>query len=283
MSPPKKADLIGSYHAQPYPISRTAGIDTVDLGRAKHHIPILFEVDVTAARVAIRRRKEQTGEGLSFTGWAIKCLAQAVSENRRVQAMRQGRKRLVVFDNVNVSIAVNRAATASETSENLPMPYVIRKASEKSVEQIHAEIRAAQTRPLGAGEQMIDTQRKPPSPRMLRVFFSLPGFMRRGLFWNRLLKDPFYAKRTMGTVNVTSVGMFAEIGGGGSWGIPAEMHPLLVALGGIARKPGLVGDRVEPREVLGVSVLFDHDVVDGALVAVFLDRFRHLMEGAFGL
>jgi pyruvate/2-oxoglutarate dehydrogenase complex dihydrolipoamide acyltransferase (E2) component len=77
--------------------------------------------------------------------------------------------------------------------------------------------------------------------------------------------------------------MFAKIGIGGSWGIPLGHHPLVVALGGIARRPGIVDDRIEIREVLSVTVLFDHDVIDGAPVAVFLQRLRELMESGSGL
>ena len=103
------------------------------------------------------------------------------------------------------------------------------------------------------------------------------------MYWNRLFRDPFRVKRTMGTVSVTSVGMFGKVSGGSSWGIPEEFHPLTVALGAVALKPAMVGDRVEAREFLGMTIVFDHDVVDGAPVAMFLQRLRDLMESAYGL
>lgn len=62
-----------------------------------------------------------------------------------------------------------------------------------------------------------------------------------------------------------------------------EFHPLTVALGAIARKPAVVGDRVEARDFLGMTIVFDHDVVDGAPVAMFLQRLRELMESGYGL
>ena len=55
-------------------------------------------------------------------------------------------------------------------------------------------------------------------------------------------------------------------------GIPVEFHPLTVALGAIARKPGVVRDRVKARDFLGMTIVFDHDVVDGTPVAMFLQR-----------
>jgi len=117
----------------------------------------------------------------------------------------------------------------------------------------------------------------------MRLFASLPFFVRKTLDWNRLLRDPFRMKRMMGTVAVTAVGMFGKVGGGSSWGIPIEFHPLTVALGAIARKPAIVGERVEPREFLGMTLMFDHDVIDGALMAMFLQRLRELIESGYGL
>ncbi len=256
---------------------------TVRIGMARHHIPVLAEVDVTSARAAIAKRKEATGERLSFTGWVIKCLAQVASEHKRVHALRLGRHKLVLFDDVDVNIVVQRRLEGTEPPECLPMPYVIRKANAKTVEAIHAEIRAAQARALAPGEQTIDLAERMPSPRTIRFFASMPLFVRKAVYWNRLFRDPFRVKRMMGTVSVTSVGMFGKVSGGSSWGIPVEFHPLTVALGAIARKPAVVGDRVEAREFLGMTIVFDHDVVDGAPVAMFLQRLREVVESGHGL
>ena len=275
--------LVGTFTELPFPAARVVGTDTVRIGMTRHHIPILAEVDVTAARAAIQKRKEATGEGLSFTGWIIKCLAQAATEHKRVHALRRGKHRLVLFDDVDVNIVVQRRLEGTDPPEYLPMPYVIRKANEKTVEAIHREIRAAQARALEPGEQTIDLAEKMPSPRTIRIFASMPFVVRKWLYWNRLFRDPFRVKRTMGTVSVTSVGMFGKVAGGSAWGIPVEFHPLTVALGAISRKPAVVGERVEAREFLGMTFVFDHDVIDGAPMALFLQRVRELVETAYGL
>ena len=103
------------------------------------------------------------------------------------------------------------------------------------------------------------------------------------MYWNRLFRDPFRVKRTMGTVSVTSVGMFGKVSGGSSWGIPVEFHLLTVALGAIARKSAMAEDRVEACEFLGMTVVFDHDVVDGAPVTRFLQWLRELMKSGYEL
>ena len=273
-------DVIGTYDEREFPESRTATLDTLDLGIKKHHIPLLLEVDVTEAREYMRVLKSRTGEGLSFTAWVMKCIGQAVSEHKHIQAMRKGRTRLVLFDDVDISVVVERSvAHSDDPSETLPMPYVVRKANEKSVRQIHNEIRSAQEESLEAGEVQLGARR---NVRLTMAFALMPRFVRNLLVWRRLTKDPFFAKRTMGTIVVTSVGGFGKDSGYG-WGIPIAIHPLVFALGNIARKPGIVGEEITIREYLSLTVLFDHDVTDGAPVVRFVRRLKELLESSYGL
>ncbi len=271
-------DDIGTFEQRKFPESRTATLDWLDLGQKKHHIPILLELDVTVARNLIHSLKQKTGERLSFTGWVIKCIGQAVSEHKYIHAMRKGKRSLILFDDVDISVVVERVASHT-SSETLPMPYVIKKANEKSVREIHAEIRSAQAQPLEDGEVQLGTSR---SASLTRLFSVMPRFVRDLVIWRRLTNDPFFAKKTMGTVVVTSVGVSGK-GGVNGWGIPTGVHPLVIALGGIARKPGVIGDRIDIREYLAMTVLFDHDVTDGAPVARFIQRLKELIESGYGL
>lgn len=271
---------IGHYEERTFPAFRTPTLDILDLGMRKHHIPVLLEVDVTEARKQIQSGKTQTGKGLSITGWVVTCIGQAVSEHKPVHAMRKGRKHLILFDDVDISIVVERAVgDRDHPSETLPMPYVVRKANAKTVNEIHEEIRTAQATSFGTGEVQLGTRR---DTRLTRVFTMLPPFLRTVLVWRRLMHDPFFAKNMMGTVTVTSMGSIATSGGYG-WAIPIGVHPLIISLGSIARKPGLVGDEITIREYLSMTVLFDHDVTDGAPVARFLRRLKELLESGYGL
>ena len=88
-------------------------------------------------------------------------------------------------------------------------------------------------------------------------------------------------KDNMGTVGVTSVGMF---GRGAGWGIPlAAPTPLMVTVGGIGEKPALVDGRVANREYLSLTISVDHEVVDGAPAARFTQRLKELIESGYGL
>jgi pyruvate/2-oxoglutarate dehydrogenase complex dihydrolipoamide acyltransferase (E2) component len=54
-------------------------------------------------------------------------------------------------------------------------------------------------------------------------------------------------------------------------------------VGSMAWKPAVVEGRIEPREILNLSVLFDHDVVDGAPATRFVRRLMELIESGHGL
>jgi pyruvate/2-oxoglutarate dehydrogenase complex dihydrolipoamide acyltransferase (E2) component len=271
-------DPLGVFDEHPYPLSRTATLDTLRWGRKRFHIPLMVEVDVTQARDAIRRDKELTGEGKSFTGWIIACLGQAVSEHPHVHALRKGRRKLIVFHDVDVAIVIERAVSTGGANKTLPMPYIIRHANSKSVAAIHAEIREAQKAPVASGQVQVEASQ---SARMIGLFNHLPAFARDLLVWRRLQSDPFYMKRMMGTVGVTAIGMAGH--GGIGWGIPLGIHPLVVAVGGISQRPHLADGQLTNREHLALTVLFDHTVTDGAPVARFLGRLQELMEDGYGL
>jgi pyruvate/2-oxoglutarate dehydrogenase complex dihydrolipoamide acyltransferase (E2) component len=274
MHPP---DLIGSFEERKFPDFRNATIDTLIWGRKRHHIPILLEIDVTDARDTIRDQKK-TGQGISFTGWIVKCLAQAVSEHKSIHAVRKGKRRLVIFEDVDVTIIVERAVGQPVAGETLPMPYIIRKANEKTVATIHSEIRTAQQRPVVAGEVQINSTR---AAWLTNLFTILPQFVRDLFFWQPLFRDPFSIERRMGTVSVTSLAMAGQ--SGMSWGIPIGIHPLIVAVGAISKRPGIADEQIVIREYVGLTILFDHDVTDGAPVARFIMRLQKLMADGYGL
>jgi pyruvate/2-oxoglutarate dehydrogenase complex dihydrolipoamide acyltransferase (E2) component len=266
--------LISDFEQREFPNFRNPTIDTLIWGRKRHHIPILLEIDVTEARRAIHDRQALTGQRISFTGWMIKCIAQAVSEYKFIHAVRKG-NRLVIFDDVDINIVIERSVGKDET---LPMPYIIRKANEKTVAEIHTEIRAAQQSPVATGEVQIASSR---TAWMTKLGTMLPRFIRDRFFWQPLFRDPFRIKLMMGTVSVTSLAIAGQ--NGMSWGIPIGIHPLLIAVGAIAKRPGVVDEQIVIREYVGLTVMFDHDVTDGAPVARFIRRLEELMAGGYGL
>ena len=143
----------------------------------------------------------------------------------------------------------------------LGTPYVVRAANQKTWRAIHDEIRAAQSTPASGFKR-------------IRFYPYIPGFIRR-LFWWLLLHHPSLMKRIAGTVSITAVGMFGK---GGGWAIPITGYTLILALGGIASKPVTIDQRIESREVLSMTISVDHDIVDGAPAARFVQQLKELIE-----
>ncbi len=240
-------------------------IDGMDLAGRKHCIHGLVEVDITQARDKLRLVKEKTGETLSFTGFVVYCCAKAVDEDKHLHAYLDWRGRLVLFDDVDVSLPVERRQQGSP----VVLQTVIRSANRKSAWEIHREIRALQEKELGQTSW----------GRWLRWYLLVPRFVRR-LFFRLAQRAPSLIKGFNGTVLVTSVGMFGTRSG---WGVPLPGHTLSVTIGGIAAKPVLIDGRSENREHLCLTVTFDHDIVDGGPAARFVQRFATLVEEGAGL
>jgi pyruvate/2-oxoglutarate dehydrogenase complex dihydrolipoamide acyltransferase (E2) component len=265
---------IGPYDVVPFRPERNATIDTVRWAKKRHEVVTLLEVDVTEARNAIRAHRARTGEGLSFTAWVVGCVGRAAAEHPGVHAVRLGKRRLVRFQEVDVAVVIERTIGAEAERETLPMPYVVRKANEKTPLEIHTELREAQSSPVQAGSAALDSG---PRPWLQAAFFRLPAWLRDLLVWRWLLRSPIRMKRTMGTIALTATGMAAP--GVLAWGIPLSIHPMAIGVGGIADRSTGSG----PAEVLALTVVFDHAVTDGAPVGRFIRRLHQLMIQADGL
>ena len=253
-----------NYRVIPFPKLRRLMVDGGRMGRQKHIVHGLVEIDITCARQAIHDHKAHTGETLSFTAFVMACLGQAVDMNKHMHAYRTWRDRLVIFDDVDV----NTMFEVEVGGHKIIRPHVIRAVNQKTFRDIHAEIRAFQAGHEGSREG-----------NFIGWFVLLPGFIRR-LFFGVLFKSPHWLKEMNGTVLMTAVGMF---GSGGGWGIPVPNHTLQITLGGVAEKPGFVDGQIEKREYLCVTISFDHDIVDGAPAARFTQRLKELIESGYGL
>ena len=84
------------------------------------------------------------------------------------------------------------------------------------------------------------------------------------------------ARRRVGTVTLTSVGMFL---GGSGHGIGVQtIMPLTVLVGGVTERPWVVDDEIVVRKILDLTVTIDHTTVDGGPAARFGATLRELLE-----
>jgi pyruvate/2-oxoglutarate dehydrogenase complex dihydrolipoamide acyltransferase (E2) component len=257
------------YQLIPFPKIRRGYIDVLREGQRKHMIHALLEVDVTTARQYRREHKAKTGESLSFTAFIIACLGKAIDENKMMHAYRKGRNQLILFDEVDVNTQIER----DMDDHKIVMPCIIRAANTKTFREIHQEIRLAQATEKEQVGKFKGMQ------RLSFFLVSLPTFI-RGFYWCAIRRSPHLFKRGGGTVGMTAVGMFGE---GSGWGIPIATHTLMITLGGIGVKPGVVDGHMAIREYLNMTMSFDHDIIDGAPAARFAMRLKELIESGFGL
>jgi pyruvate/2-oxoglutarate dehydrogenase complex dihydrolipoamide acyltransferase (E2) component len=254
---------------RPYRVMREAAeravvIDAGRLGIRRHVVHALVAFDITRARQVLHERAAQTGRSLSLTAFFVRSLATAVGAHPQVCAYRTrgiGGRRLVVFDDVDVVTMIETEVGGTA------VPHIIRAANRKSFQQINDEIRGVQSEP----------GRSAPWKGVATWTGRLPRFLRDLSYW-AIRRNPHRFKEYAGTAIVTSVGMF---GHGGGWGVGfLPMHTLGVTLGGIEQRPAYVEGEVVPREFISVTISVDHDVVDGAPAARFVDHLRQVVESA---
>jgi pyruvate/2-oxoglutarate dehydrogenase complex dihydrolipoamide acyltransferase (E2) component len=263
-----KSDILGRYTVRDLPGTRFFSIDMLAIGVRKHHVMGLVEVDVTDAMKTLARRKE-SGEPVTLTAWATRCISQVAAEQPEAHAVRK-RNRLFVFDDVDLTVMVE----GELGGKRVPRPYLLRKANEKTLSQINEELSGSKkTRDEGL---VLGNER---AARMAKLYLRMPRVLGR-TFWRVLSNSPSLTKKMTGTVLVTSLGMFGNVS---AWALPITTLPLCFALGSVTRKPGMVGDSIEARDFLHLTIMFDHDVVDGAPAARFTARLAELMESAFEL
>jgi len=230
----------------------------------------LFEVDVTTARDFLHAHQQATGESLSFTAFILTCFAHTVAEDTSLQACRNGRHQLVLFDAVDVALPIEREIAGQKQ----PIIAIIRAANTKTVRQIHDEIRAAQVgqaTQVWAGFDAAAWLRVLPMV-VIRLGWALFCWLRQTF--------PALQQRYGGTVGLTAIGMFGK---GGGWGIPLNDHALDVTVGGIASKPGIVDGQMAIRDYLSITLSINHALIDGAPAARFAQRFKERIEQGDGL
>jgi hypothetical protein len=252
-----------------YPKSR---LPTVDLGRLaarKHVMYGLLEVDVTAARRALRLLRRQHQE-VSFIAWMIKTIGDCVARNRRAHAVQIGNRKLVMFHDVDIALPVERAVEGA----GVPLPVLIKTTNRKTAAQIHAEIQAAINHQI-VNERDFILSEHGLSKLALRLYYALPSAL-RVFAMRRLFGNPFRAKTLSGTITVTTVN---AIGKSSGWILPTRsMHNLSIALGTITRKPWVVDGTVQVREILNLTVAFNHDVIDGVPARRFMQDLVSQVE-----
>lgn len=262
------------YEIKEFPSSRQSTFDVGYLGARRHHIKALIELDVTNARKLIKTYRRDKRAKLSFNTWLLTCISRAIADHKEVHALRKGKNKLIIFRDIDISLIVEK----NVNGQKVPLPLVIRNADKKSLTEIEQEIGAAKDQAVRSEKDYVLGEGR--YTWAMKLFVALPQFMRL-LVWNWVLKNPFFFKNMAGTAVVTSVS--SQVRNVKGWGIPVTFHPVCFVVGSIVKKPGVVDHDIKIREYLYMTVLLDHDVIDGAPAARFLSRLTDLVESGYGL
>mgnify|MGYP001556382650 FL=1 len=258
-----------NYFISSFPDSRVATFDVGVIGRKKHHIIGLLEIDVTDAKNMIKNQIRNGGQ-CSFMAWLLKTIGTTVADFKQVHAINTRGNRQVIFNDVDISFTVERVVNGVR----VPLAAIIRDAGSRSLADIFQQLEDVKARNIDGRQDYVINDRK--SNRRNLLFFRLPQRIRL-LIWKYILKNPFSIKKNMGTVMVTNVGLAGNTSG---WIIPKSIHNIAFGIGSVNKKPWVVDNKVEVRDIMSLTVLFDHDAVDGMPAAKFVARLtKNLQTG----
>jgi pyruvate/2-oxoglutarate dehydrogenase complex dihydrolipoamide acyltransferase (E2) component len=229
-------------------------------GRRKMPMYGLVGMDVTEANRLLAGH-DPPG---SLTAFVVACVARAAAAHPEVHAYRNWRGQLVTHHHVDVATMVE----ISTAQGPFPIPHVLCDADVRGVPELSAELSRVKRDPSASPTGRRLDRAAPAATRIPGTVPAMYAVMARSVT----------ARQRIGTVAVTSVGMFAA--GGGLGITPLSLMSLEVIVGGMSQRPRVVGGQVAIRDVLDLTLAIDHNVVDGAPAARFGAEFRELLESA---
>jgi pyruvate/2-oxoglutarate dehydrogenase complex dihydrolipoamide acyltransferase (E2) component len=256
-----------SFQELPWPRIRELIVDALTVGHRTHMAHGMFELDVSRPIALIEKYRKQIPAGVSFTAFLAYCLGHAVEQHKMLHAYRKGRKKLVIFDDVDVNTLLEKRKPDGSL---VPVIYLVRGANRKSLAQVNHELREA------SRSDLYDD----PGVRRRRQLMRLPATLRR-LIWWWMRRDPARVRQQWGTVGLSNAGSF--VSPRPAWGISISFLTCALIVGGMFDKVYWRDGAAVPRKTLSVTLTVDHDIIDGAPGARFAETLAQLIEGAAGL
>lgn len=230
-----------------------------------------LEVDGTAALEFIEDARKATDVKLSVTHLVGKSLAHAFGENPDLN-VRLYKSHFVQRETIDIFFIVS-ASSGAELSG-----VKVMNANEKPVVEIARELAERANRIRTGNDTEFGKTKKnlARTPRRL-----LHASLKMAAWWtvdrDKDLKKLGLPNQAFGSAMVSSVGMFG-IQHGYAPLSPYYRVPLLVLVGEVARKPAVVGDKIEPRPLVNLAATLDHRYLDGFHAARMARCVREYME-----
>ncbi|MBB6480876.1 2-oxo acid dehydrogenase subunit E2 [Spirochaeta isovalerica] len=226
----------------------------------KNTIHSMTEVDISIPLSLIRQIRENGKEKLSFTAYLVSCLAKTIEQFPRFNSFISGR-RLVLLKDVNISVLMERKIG----EEYVPEPLALKTCQEKGIGDIHKEIREAQKR--------VDEDFG--SLGNMKLIKYIPGFLLK-IFVSMADRNKAMGAK-YGKLAITSVGMFCREP---VWFIPHGSATVLLTVGSRINRVIETPEGFQSRIHQCLTVSFDHDIIDGAPAARFMEALsREIMSG----
>ena len=243
-----------------------------EMVKGGHNFYALLEFDVTDLRKALREQRRMgekvqpggQGRGASLFAFVLKAIGMCLQEFPEFNSMINARRKTTFYEvDVDIPIEVNK------NDEIYNKQCILRNVNLKSISAIDAEIKQAKTE---TGEEKTFMASKAGQ----RFFTLLPKSLVLFLF-RLILRNHKLVKQHSGTAFVTSVSMFSNAPG---FVIPYAGGPKAVsfAVGSVVKKPVVKRDEIIIREMMNLTAIFNHDLVDGAPAARFINRLRRYIE-----
>jgi pyruvate/2-oxoglutarate dehydrogenase complex dihydrolipoamide acyltransferase (E2) component len=243
-------------------IFRKLAIYGFDLVKNSHNFYALLEFDITDLRTALRNKRID-GSGGSLFSFFLKAIGKCLEDFPAMNSMIDLRK-FTTFEEVDVNIPIE----IEDSSGKLTKQCIIRNINAKTLHQVDREIESAR---LNMNEEKGFV-----SANTLKLLNILPGFA-VGLLFKFAMISHQRVKELSGTVFVTSVSMFSNLTG---YILPYSGGPKAVsfAIGSSVKKPVVVKNEIVIREMINITAIFNHDSVDGAPAARFVNQLRSYIE-----
>jgi pyruvate/2-oxoglutarate dehydrogenase complex dihydrolipoamide acyltransferase (E2) component len=238
----------------------------------------MIDLEVEPALAYLERIREKTGEKVSMTHFVGRAVAETIKRHPDVNVVLRW-SQLYQRETVDVFFQV-----AADTKGDELSGHTVRRADQRSIAEIAAELNAAATK--------IRTQNDPAFRQMKNLMRALPSFLARSLInfsefilmtlnlWTPLMGVP---RDAFGSVMVTSIGSLG-LDDALAPLVPYSRVPLLISIGRIREMPVVRDGKIVVGQVVRLGVTVDHRAIDGVhaskmaktLKAVFADPEREL-------
>lgn len=232
-----------------------------------HNMYAQIELDVTGIRRKLRSQRAE-GRNISFFGFLLSAISKTIDENKELNHIRSGKK-IYCFEEVDIFTAIE----GEVNGVRVPRMYIVRDAAKKTMEDITLEIENVKKN-WKAGNSDTDDKW---AMKWLKLTSVLPKWLVKFMI-RQFEKNPYQTKERFGTTYVTSVGGFTDASGSIVPYFEGQSRPLAFAIGNIVKKPGVINSEIKIREYLSMTIAFNHDLVDGAPAARFINRLKQRIE-----